>query len=200
MSVLCQWRSIYILAIFDPKQPEKQNFMKSTKSTLSTFKFFKGISLVLVSFFFLSLSYERPLFTITGICSQNNKPLEGVLVSILVDGGTLSKCTTGADGKYKLTLNFGKLVKLGFEKKGYLAQTVKLRANLNGVPESEMTHQYNFEMIQLPSDTSSIRFDRSVDEIIFDNSSNKFMSNTEYSDGVKADFDAVKKLIEEAKK
>lgn len=92
------------------------------------------------------------------------------------------------------------MVKVGFEKKGYLTQTIKLRTVLNGISETEMTHIYNFEMISLPNDSSAISFDRSVDEILFDNDTKKFISNSEYKDGVKADFDAVKKMIEEQSK
>ncbi len=174
--------------------------MKTPKSKSSILRFFKIATLSLASFFFLSLTPDRPLFTMTGICSENAKPVEGVLVSILIDGGAIAKCTTGADGKYKLMLNFGKLVKVGFEKKGYLTQTVKLRTVLNGIPETEMKYNYNFEMLALPNDSSNINFDRSVDEILFDNSTNSFTSNADYKDGVKAEFEALKKMIKEQKK
>ena len=173
--------------------------MKATKSKTSILRFFKITALSLSTLFFLSLTPDRPLFTITGISAENTKPVEGVLVSILIDGGAIAKCTTGADGRYKLKLNFGKLVKVGFEKKGYLTQTVKLRTMLFGVSESEMTHQYNFEMLSLPNDSSAVTFDRSVDELMYDKETNTFVSNTEYKDGVKADFEAVKKMIQEQK-
>jgi hypothetical protein len=174
--------------------------MNSSRSKSSILTFFKITTLGLMSMFFLSLTPDRPLFTITGTCTENSKPVDGVIVSILIDGGAIAKCTTAADGKYKLRLNFGKLVKVGFVKKGYLNQTVKLRTVLSGISETEMTHIYDFEMISLPNDSSTISFDRSVDEILFDNDTKKFISNSEYKDGVKADFEAVKKMIQEEKK
>lgn len=173
--------------------------MKSSKSKSSVVVFFKVSTLVLSFFFFLSLTVDRPLLTITGACLDNTKPLEGVDVSIMVDGGVLTHNITGPDGKYKLTVNFGKLVKLAYEKKGYLTQTVKLRTVLNGLPETEMTTNYNLDMLALPSDTSQIYFDKSVDEILFDNDLHKFVSNADYKERVKEDFDAVKKLIVDAR-
>lgn len=173
--------------------------MKTSTVKLNSFTFFKLSSTVFAFLFFLSFVVERPLLTVTGICAENSKPVQGVTVAIMVDGGVLTQCETAADGVYKLKVNFGKLVKLTFDKKGYLSQSVKLRTVLLGQSEKEMTANYNFEMISLPSDTSSIRFDRAVDEVMYDDVSNKFVSNMEYQERVKADFEAVKSKIFEAK-
>jgi len=173
--------------------------MKSLKIKLDSYCFLKLSSLLVLFLFFLSFAVERPLLTVTGVCAENSKPVAGVTAAIMVDGGVLTQCETGADGIYKLKVNFGKLVKLTFDKKGYLPQTVKLRTLIIGQSEKEMTANYNFEMISLPSDTSSIRFEKSVDEIMYDDVVNAFVSNTEYKERVKSDFDMVKKLIQEQK-
>ncbi|MFZ9955414.1 MAG: hypothetical protein ACO3E1_04750 [Flavobacteriales bacterium] len=60
--------------------------MNSSRNKSSILSFFKISTLGLLSLFFLSLTPDRPLFTITGACSENSKPVEGVLVSILIDG------------------------------------------------------------------------------------------------------------------
>lgn len=63
-----------------------------------------------------------------------------------------------------------------------------------------MKYNYNFEMLTLPNDSSNISFDKSVDEILLDNSTNTFTSNTDYKDGVKVEFEALKKMIQDQKK
>ncbi len=55
-------------------------------------------------------------------------------------------------------------------------------------------------MLTLPNDSSNISFDKSVDEILLDNSTNTFTSNTDYKDGVKVEFEALKKMIQDQKK